>query len=398
MFKNLGYAPKGATVMVGNAVDTEAEAPILGPRGLAIPEATKLEEVASQNAASIVANPADQALIESLCNIGRSAQSSAAGEMDMLKVRVGDMLKNAGGDDSGIVRGLTDMRLRLREIDPFIASEIKWYQRAFSWFPGYNPMMEALLQIGARWETVQDQIHGIEGSLHKGQEALSKDVNELRNLQGRVLQRQKEVQANAYLAEILCSKIEDAIKSIVSDPVKTKKLQEVLYDVQLRVQALRKMEVVNEQFLAEIELTIKDNDKLIKSVDNTLQVVPNVLMVALSIQATLQRQRKIASATKALDEYASKVVVQTAEAVGKSGEEIDAIYGNSVIVMEQLMVAQRTLIEAMDKQDQNRVAAIESGKKIISQLESSSTELRERREGKSTTAVAVNSLEANITA
>ena len=90
------------------------------------------------------------------------------------------------------------------------------------------------------------------------------------------------------------------------DTLKVERVRNALHDVAMRVQDLRTMEEVHIQFFVSIEMTRQNNNRLGQSVERTLALGSNVVMVGLAIQSALTRQKRVMEATQRTREFLGK--------------------------------------------------------------------------------------------
>ena len=85
----------------------------------------------------------------------------------------------------------------------------------------------------------------------------------------------------------------DQLLERTEDPLKIERIRNATYDVTMRVQDLRTMAEVHIQFYVSIEMTRQNNTRLGQSVERTLALGTNVVMIGLAIQTALARQRRV---------------------------------------------------------------------------------------------------------
>ena len=88
------------------------------------------------------------------------------------------------------------------------------------------------------------------------------------------------------------------LRERTEDPLKTERIRNVLHDVSMRVQDLRPMEAVYIEFFVSIEMTRQNNNRLGQSVERTLALGTNVVLIGLATQMALSRQKRVLEATR----------------------------------------------------------------------------------------------------
>jgi uncharacterized protein YaaN involved in tellurite resistance len=172
------------------------------------------------------------------------------------------------------------------------------------------------------------------------------------------------------------------------DAMKREKIRIALHDVSMRVQDLRTMEEVFVQYFVSIEMSRQNNNRLGQSVERTLTLATNVIVVGLAIQSALIRQKAIMEATNRTREFLGTLVAANAAAIKTHTKEIGDLYNNPVIAMDKINQAHHDLIEAMDIADRLRQEGIDIARDNIAKLSELSATLMQRagnllQEGKS---------------
>ena len=232
-------------------------------------------------------------LSDSITSLGIQAQRAAGGELDLLKTRVGDMLSQEGPSGK-IANDLVELRVALNQINPHELREASGIRKIFSFIPFINkftPALKVAERIAVRYEPASKQVSVIETHLREGRQMLARDNVELRKLYAQVESQQGPIQKNAFLGELVMQQLSELLER-TDDTLKAERVRNALSDVSSRVQDLRTMETVHTQFFVSIEMTRQNNNRLGQSVERTLALGSNVVMVGLAIQSALTRQEE----------------------------------------------------------------------------------------------------------
>jgi uncharacterized protein YaaN involved in tellurite resistance len=162
----------------------------------------------------------------------------------------------------------------------------------------------------------------------------------------------------------------------------------------MRVQDLRTMEEVHVQFFVSIEMTRQNNNRLGQSVERTLALGTNVVMVGLALQVALVRERDVMRATQRTREFLGDLILANAAAIKRHTEEIGDVYNSPVIALEKITQAHNDLIEAMDLADRLKQDGIDAARENIAKLSQLSAELTQRSQGLREEAMDAPSIEA----
>jgi uncharacterized protein YaaN involved in tellurite resistance len=319
---------------------------------------------------------AELELADSVTHLGIQAQRKAGSQLDLLRVRVRDMISQ-GGPGAAISNDLVDLRLALKRINPHEWGGPGLLNRLFG---GSPPILRTLEKIAVRYEPVSRQVAIIETKLREGRALLARDNIELRKLYEQVEAQQLVIRKNIYLGELIMQELDRLIRD-TEDPLRVERLRNVLYDVSVRVQDLRTMETVHGQFFVSIEMTRHNNTRLGQAVERTLSLATNVITVGLAIQMALVRQEKVQEATQRTREFLGNVIVANAAAIKRHTQEIGDLYSNPVIATEKLEQAHTELMEAMDIAERIKQQGIDSARANIARLGQLSVELQRRVSG-----------------
>ena len=234
------------------------------PKGMSDDEAQRVQSQAIQLVTQLgdATGGEELELLDNAANVGVQVQRSAAGQLDLLKTRMGTFL-NEDGPSKDIAEGLRDLRLSLNEINAHELTQPGVRSRVFGGIPflgaRYNSVTRALNKIALRYEPASLQVAVIETKLRDGRALLVRDNVELRKLYEDVEAQQLPIQRSAYLGELLMAHLSRLLEQI-EEPVKRERLQSALHDVAMRVQDLRTMEEVHVQYLVSIEMSGRTTD------------------------------------------------------------------------------------------------------------------------------------------
>ena len=240
------------------------------PQGMSDEERNELRRRAKEliGELSSVEGAKEMELIDSVTSVGIQAQRSSRPELDLLRVRVGDMLSQEG-TGSDIAGNLVDLRMTLNEINPNELNNPSLLRSLTAIVPFVDRLpspIKVLQKIAIKYEPVSRQIDTIETKLREGRMMLTRDNVELRQVYERVEEQRLPVQKNAYLGELLMVELQALIDQ-TDNPVKADRVRDALYNVSVRVQNLRVMDRVYDQFFVSIEMTRQNNTRLGQAVE-----------------------------------------------------------------------------------------------------------------------------------
>jgi uncharacterized protein YaaN involved in tellurite resistance len=362
----------------------EGAKPVEVPEGISEEEAQDIRE-----RASVLINQLEEArgskalaLIDQVAAVGIQSQRRASAELDLLKTRMADLLAQ-NGSGAEISKDLVELRLVLNEINPHELSKPGFLRKFFGFLPFIDKLpslLKILERIAIRYETVSRQVQIVETKLRDGRAMLRRDNIELRKLYEQVEVQQLPIRKSAYLGIHLMQQLSHLLTKI-DDPLEQERIRNALHDVSMRVQDLRTMDEVHTQFFVSIEMTRQNNNRLAQSVDRTLNLASNMVMVGIAIQTALARQKKILEATQRTQEFLGNMIISNAAAIKRHTEEIGDVYNNPVVAVEKITQAHNDLIEAMEIADRLKQQGIEFARENIQKLSQLTADLQKRSHG-----------------
>ena len=267
-------------------------------------------------------------------------------------------------------------------------------RRIFGFIPVMgNPAIKTLEKIAIRYEPVSKQVTMIETKLREGRQMLARDNVELRKLYEQGRNSRSPSRKTPTWESWSCGSLDELLEG-TEEALKRERVRNALHDVSMRVQDLRTMEEVHTQFFVSIEMTRQNNNRLGQSVERTLALGGNVVMVGLAIQSALTRQKRVLEATQRTQEFLGNLIVANAASIKQHTTDIGDIYNRPVIAIDKITQAHNDLIEAMNEADRLKTEGIATARENIAKLSQLSTELQERSQGLREQATEAQSIEA----
>ncbi len=374
---------------MNSSIDEESEASMAvvlsnapqRPKDMTQEEADKLREMASGVVGRLreATGGKEMDAIDSITFVGIQAQRQAGSDLELLRVRIGDMVYRDGEDASGrISKDLTNLRIALNQIEPGKVSQESIVRNLLRFMPvGRNQLLRTLERIAVRYEPVAKQVAVLEARLREGRLLLSRDNIELRKLYEQAEAQQIVIQKNCYLGELLMIELEKVLGD-TEDASKQERIEAALFDVSTRVQDLRTMDEVDRQLFLSIEMTRQNNNRLGQAVDRSLTLVSNVALIGLAIQSALVRQARVLEANERTREFLGDLLVANSSAIRRHTLEIGDVYNSPVIAVERITRAHNELVEAIGIAERLRAEGIASAKDNILKLTQLAGELEGR--------------------
>ncbi|PEJ59061.1 toxic anion resistance protein [Bacillus sp. AFS002410] len=314
-------------------------------------ELVKLKEAAEANVAMIMElntvskETFDQRkeILQSIEAFGLQTMKSSANKNSLLKVSLGQLAKS--GDEGGqVAKGLADLQLQLKDLDP---GAIDFAKTGF-----LGKLFNPIRSYFQRFEKADIAIADIVKSLDKGKKILENDNTTLEHeqLSLRMLSKtlEKEIQLGTLMDESIENQIEKA-KVEGEDQEKVKFItEEVLYPLRQRVMDLQQMLVVNHQGDMSYEVVIRNNRELIRGVERAKTVTISALNTAVTVASALYNQKIVLQKITALNRTTNTIIEGTSRLLKEQGVAIQKQAMESAVSVETLKTSFTNVISAFD--------------------------------------------------
>ncbi len=128
-------------------------------------------------------------------------------------------------------------------------------------------------------------------------------------------------------------------------------------------------------------MTRQNNNRLGQSVERTLALGTNVVLIGLATQMALSRQKRVLEANQRTREFLGNLIVANAASLRHHTQEIGDVYNSPVIAIEKITQAHNDLIEALNIADRLKHEGILAARENIARLSQMSAELEQRATG-----------------
>lgn len=311
-------------------------------------EVAKLKEAAAGNVAAIMALDLEsldkrKEILQSIDSFGLNTMRSSTEKNSLLQVSVGNLSKT--GDEGGqVAKGLTELQLQLKDLDPSLVDFAK--QGFIGKF--FNPLRAYF----AKYQKADSVIADIVASLDKGKITLRNDnttleieQQALRDLTKRL---QKEIQLGMLMDEEIESQL-NAAKARNEDPDKIRFItDEVLFPLRQRLMDLQQMLVVNQQGIMAIEVVMRNNKELIRGVDRARNVTVSALKISVTVASALYNQRIVLKKIELLNATTDQLISGTSKMLKNQGAEIHKQSLEASISVDTLKEAFADVLSALD--------------------------------------------------
>lgn len=250
----------------------------------------------------------------------------------------------AGGESGEVSKGLADLTLKMKDLDPSKADFLKTGK--------IGKLFNPVRRYFERYKTADQEISSIIKVLDNGQKTLVNDNTTLELEQGGMRALTKELDQNIEIGMQMDAYLENAIQNMIhagEDPEKIKFLQEeVLYPLCQRVQDFQQLLVVDQQGIIAMEIIRRNNKELIRSVDRAKLVTVTALRTAVTVAGALYDQKIVLEKVNALNAETNRMIEATGRMLREQGTEIHLQAEESGVSVESLTSAFNDAIQALE--------------------------------------------------
>ncbi len=250
----------------------------------------------------------------------------------------------AGGESGEVSKGLADLTLKMKDLDPSKADFLKTGK--------IGKLFNPVRRYFERYKTADQEISSIIKVLDNGQKTLVNDNTTLELEQGGMRALTKELDQNIEIGMQMDAYLENAIQNMIhagEDPEKIKFLQEeVLYPLRQRVQDFQQLLVVDQQGIIAMEIIRRNNKELIRSVDRAKLVTVTALRTAVTVAGALYDQKIVLEKVNALNAETNRMIEATGRMLREQGTEIHLQAEESGVSVESLTSAFNDAIQALE--------------------------------------------------
>ncbi|AYB46872.1 toxic anion resistance protein [Paenibacillus lautus] len=311
-------------------------------------EVTQLKELAASNVQAIMELDIEslekrRQVLQSIESFGISTMRSSSEKNALLQVQVGRLSKT--GDEGGqVAKGLTELQLQLKDLDPSVVDFAK------SGLLGmvFNP----LRRYFAKFQKADAVISDIIISLDKGKTVLKNDNTTLEIEQQTLRELTKKLQKEIQLGMLMDAEIESQVEAAKIRQESEDKIrfitEEVLFPLRQRVMDLQQMLVVNQQGIMAIEVVIRNNKELIRGVDRARNVTVTALKISVTVASALYNQKIVLKKIELLNETTNNLISATSKMLKDQGAAIHKQSLETSISVDTLKQAFTDVLSALD--------------------------------------------------
>ncbi len=311
-------------------------------------DAAKVEQEAKQ-VIQKVANTDNLQLDELMDQIGRMGQRTmekAGQSLEMLQRPVNDMVS---GKRSEV--GSNILRLRT-EIDSLSKSkQLGFFDKIMRKTPLKNYIY--------KYQSVKTNVDAIVVSLRNGKDTLEENMAYMRNLKRTSIEEVYNLQMRIAMGNRLKTLFEEEIAKPENAGRKTA-LERGLRKVVTRIQSFTEMIMLYQQAIAGTDIINDNNDKLIDSVDATIDKTQHLITVSAMIAMALQDQMETIEAVNTANQTLQNMFEENSRMLKETTQKTNDLLGKPAMQLEAVERAMGDLFTAMDLYEQSNRTIIKS--------------------------------------
>ncbi|WP_435923982.1 toxic anion resistance protein [Paenibacillus sp. DYY-L-2] len=311
-------------------------------------EVTELKVLASNNVNAILELDLDsleqrKQILQSIDSFGLGTMKSSSEKNSLLHVSVGKLSQS--GDDGGqVAKGLTELHLQLKDLDP---SAVDFAKTGF-----LGKLFNPLRSYFAKFEKADSVISDVIVSLDKGKAILKNDNTTLEFEQQALRELTKKLQKEIQLGMLMDTEIETQLEAAKLRQESEDKIrfitEEVLFPLRQRLMDLQQMLVVNQQGIMAIEVVIRNNKELIRGVDRAKNVTVSALKISVTVASALYNQRIVLKKIELLNQTTDNLISSTSRMLKDQGAAIQKQSLETSISVDTLKQAFADVLSAFE--------------------------------------------------
>ena len=328
-----------------------------------------IDNVASEKGAQIMATDFNSVaerrdILRAVENLGSDIAKQSAAKNEMLSRRM-SQLSQEGGESGEIAKGLSDLSIKMRDLDPSAIDFTK--QGAFGKL--FNPVRRYF----ERYKTADAEIADIVESLEKGKATLKNDnvtleleEDAMRNL---TKQLNQQIEMATDLDNYLTAEVEKA-RAEMADPDRIKFVEEeIIFPLRQKILDFQQLLTVNQQGIVSMNIIRRNNLELMRAVDRAENVTVSALRVAVTVASALYNQRIVLDKVNMLNEATNSMITATSRMLKEQGAEIQKNATEANISADTLKESFAETIQALEDISNYKQAALPRIKQTIQEFQ-----------------------------
>ncbi|WP_027460507.1 toxic anion resistance protein [Deinococcus murrayi] len=266
-------------------------------------------------------------------------------------------------EGSDILRGLTDLRRTVEDLDPTRTPSARGFLRRL---PGGRKAVNAL----DRYQSAQSHLNAILESLYRSQDELRRDNASIETEKVHLWETMQKLRQYAHVGQAVDEALTARLQTLEqTDPEKARVVrEELLFAVRQRVTDLLTQLAVSIQGYLALDLVRRNNLELIKGVDRATTTTVSALRTAIMVAQALGTQQAVLGQVTALNTTTGKMIGSTASLLRQQSTEIQRQAGSATVDPQVLQQAFREVYGALDAISTYRTQALDRFRDTIGAL------------------------------
>ena len=328
-----------------------------------------IDNAASEKGAQIMAVDLDSVaerreILQAVENLGSDIAKQSAAKNEMLSRRMAQLSKE-GGESGEIAKGLSDLSIKMRDLDPSAVD----FAKGGTFGKFFNPVRRYF----ERYKTADAEIADIVQSLERGKATLKNDnvtleleEDAMRNL---TKQLNQQIEMANDLDEYLSKAVEHARADLNSDPERIKFVEEeIIFPLRQKILDFQQLLTVNQQGIVSMNIIRRNNLELMRAVDRAENVTVSALRVAVTVASALYNQRIVLDKVNMLNEATNSMITSTSRMLKEQGAEIQKNATEANISADTLKESFAETIQALEDISNYKQAALPRIKQTIQEF------------------------------
>lgn len=311
-------------------------------------------------------------------NFGADIVKQSQAKNSILQKRMGDFSR-AGGESGEVAKGLEDLSMKMRDLDP---SGLDFTKTGM-----LGKIFNPIRRYFERYKTADAEIAIIVKTLDKGKSILKNDNTTLEIEQAAMRDLTKQLTQKIELGSQLDTYLTNAVENakMSGEPEERIKFveEEIIFPLKQRLMDFNQLLVVNQQGIVAMEVVRKNNLELIRAVDRAETVTIAALRVAVTVAGALYNQKIVLEKVQMLNETTNNMITSTAKMLKEQGaaiqrEAVEAsispdtlkqAFADTLSALDDISTYKRKALPQMAQTIQNFRTVAEEGERQLAKME-----------------------------
>ncbi|WP_034383499.1 toxic anion resistance protein [Deinococcus sp. YIM 77859] len=302
--------------------------------------------------------------LEAIHDLGVPEQRAAAQVSSrMLERPLRATKAGALAEGSEILRGLTDLRRTVEDLDPSRTPTMRGF---LGKLPGGRRAVNAL----DRYQSAQGHLNAILETLYRSQDELRRDNASIETEKVHLWETMQKLRQYAHVGQAVDEALTQRLHELeATDPEKARVVrEELLFAVRQRVTDLLTQLAVSIQGYLALDLVRRNNLELIKGVDRATTTTVSALRTAVMVAQALGTQQAVLGQITALNDTTGRMIGSTASLLRQQSTEIQRQAGSATVDPQIIQAAFREVYGALDAISTYRTQALDRFQETIEVL------------------------------